>query len=380
MDQRLTQSRGRSGRSAVRRRERRSAADVRVVQGRSIERAERVDLIEVALPVHGHGQNGEERAQHEDTASGVAIVLMDSRAPGREHAERGERAHTPRGGRDCIEAPHDEADQERAQRGEHDHTRPDVDILDLWRKLEHLPAESSVPSFLGGLARPEHPFQQPLHRYDKRANSAPVLSIPKYPDSQGTYRHPFTTPSAPGLTTRSGPERTTISGYRNPPSLTHRPKHVPLEGRGRRTKTMTKRILTPIDGRVESEAIVPVVAALARGAGSTVRLLRVFPVPEHVVGPYGRTVAYVDQEMARLTAEGLDELGHIEAEVDGVPVERVRRFGEAAEEIRLEAEAYNADLVTLATTRRSRLGKALAPGVAERLEADSTVPTLVLRG
>jgi len=143
---------------------------------------------------------------------------------------------------------------------------------------------------------------------------------------------------------------------------------------------MTKRILTPIDGRVESEAIVPVVAALARGAGSTVRLLRVFPVPEHVVGPYGRTVAYVDQEMARLTAEGLDELAHIEAELDGVPVERVVRFGQPAEEIRLEAEAYSADLVTLAATRRSRLGKALAPGVAERLEADSKVPTLVLRG
>ena len=143
---------------------------------------------------------------------------------------------------------------------------------------------------------------------------------------------------------------------------------------------MPKRILTPIDGRAESEAIVPVVGALARGAGSTVRLLRVFPVPEHVVGPYGRTIAYVDQEMARLTAEGMDELAHIEAELDGVPVERVVRFGEPAEEIRLEAEAFNADLVTLATTRRSRLGAALVPGVADRLEQGAKVRTLVLRG
>jgi len=143
---------------------------------------------------------------------------------------------------------------------------------------------------------------------------------------------------------------------------------------------MPKRILTPIDGRTESEAIVPVVGALARGAGSTVRLLRVFPVPEHVVGPYGRTIAYVDQEMARLTAEGMDELAHIEAELDGVPVERVVRFGEPAEEIRLEAEAFNADLVTLATTRRSRLGIALVPGVADRLEQGAKLRTLVLRG
>src|SRR5882672_6951903 len=148
----------------------------------------------------------------------------------------------------------------------------------------------------------------------------------------------------------------------------------------RRTLTMAKRILTPIDGRGPSETIVPVVAALARGAGSTVRLLRVFPVPEQVIGPYGRTIAYVDQEMARLTALGLDELAHVEAELEGIPVERVVRFGEPAEEIRLEAEAFNADLVTLATTRRSRLGSALVPGVAEQLEGDAKVPTLVLRG
>ena len=143
---------------------------------------------------------------------------------------------------------------------------------------------------------------------------------------------------------------------------------------------MAKRILTPIDSRELSETIVPVVAALARGAGSTVRLLRVFPVPEQVIGPYGRTIAYVDQEMSRLTAEGLDQLAHVEAELEGIPVERVVRFGDPAEEIRLEAEAFNADLVALATTRRSRLGSALVPGVAERVVRDAPVPTLVLRG
>jgi nucleotide-binding universal stress UspA family protein len=143
---------------------------------------------------------------------------------------------------------------------------------------------------------------------------------------------------------------------------------------------MAKRILTPIDGRGPSETIVPVVAALARGAGSTVRLLRVFPVPEQVIGPYGRTIAYVDQEMSRLTAEGLDQLAHVEAELEGIPVERVVRFGDPAEEIRLEAEAFNADLVALATTRRSRLGSALIPSVAERVVRDAPVPTLVVRG
>ena len=97
------------------------------------------------------------------------------------------------------------------------------------------------------------------------------------------------------------------------------------------------------------------------------------------MGPHGRTIAYVDQEMARLTALGLDELAHVEAELEGIPVERVVRFGEPSEEIRLEAEAFNADLVTLATSRRSRLGSALRPGVTDRVVQDSSVPTLVLR-
>jgi nucleotide-binding universal stress UspA family protein len=143
---------------------------------------------------------------------------------------------------------------------------------------------------------------------------------------------------------------------------------------------MAKRILTPIDGSERSEAIVPVVAALARGAGSTVRLLKVFPVPELVTDESGRAIAYADQEMSRLTAQGLDELADIEAELEGIPVERVVRFGDPVEEIRLEAEAFNADLVTVATTRRGRLSRALMPGRAERVASDVAVPTLVVHG
>ena len=90
-------------------------------------------------------------------------------------------------------------------------------------------------------------------------------------------------------------------------------------------------------------------------------------------------MAYVDQEMARLTALGLDELAHVEAELEGIPVERVVRFGEPADEIQLEAEAFNADLVALATSRRNRLAAALRPGVVDRVIQEAPVPTLVLR-
>jgi len=143
---------------------------------------------------------------------------------------------------------------------------------------------------------------------------------------------------------------------------------------------MTKRILAPLDARERSEEILPVVAALARESGATVRLLRVFPVPERIVGPHGQTVAYVDQEMARLTSEGLDELARVETALPGVPVERVVRFGEPADEILLEAETFGADLIALTAERRGRLRGALAPGLADRVAARAPIPALVLRG
>ncbi|HEV8640215.1 MAG TPA: universal stress protein [Methylomirabilota bacterium] len=142
---------------------------------------------------------------------------------------------------------------------------------------------------------------------------------------------------------------------------------------------MAKRILVPLDGEGAAEALVPLVGALARGVGSSVRLLRVFPVPETVVGAHGRTVAYVDQEMARLTAEGLDDLRRLEAQLHGVPVESVVRFGDPVEETLVEAEAFGADLLALATANRGRLRRLLAPGAAERIARKAPLPVLLLR-
>jgi nucleotide-binding universal stress UspA family protein len=144
-------------------------------------------------------------------------------------------------------------------------------------------------------------------------------------------------------------------------------------------KNMAKRILAPIDLREDHEAIVPVVAALARDTGATVRLVRVVPVPQHVVGTNGRTVAYVDQEMTRLTSEGLQALQQIEAQLAGVPVESVVRFGDTVQEILLESEAFGADLIALGADTQGPFRTALAPGVADRVAARASVPTLTLR-
>ena len=140
---------------------------------------------------------------------------------------------------------------------------------------------------------------------------------------------------------------------------------------------MAKRILAPIDAREHSERVIPIVAAMAREMGSTVRLLRVFPVPERVVDEYGRTVAYVDQEMERLTARGLDDLHPAEAALEGVPVETVVRFGETADEIVLEAEAFGADLIILGSPRRGEVATRLFGSVTLRVLRRSGCPVIV---
>ena len=142
---------------------------------------------------------------------------------------------------------------------------------------------------------------------------------------------------------------------------------------------MTKRILVPLGERERDEAIVPLVGALARESGATVRLLRVCPVPEVIVGDNGRVVAYVNQEMDRLNREGLGQLKAAELPLDGVPVEHVVRFGAPVEEILLEAEAWGADLIALTTSARGRLWHAISPGVADRVSRQAATPTLALR-
>jgi nucleotide-binding universal stress UspA family protein len=138
-----------------------------------------------------------------------------------------------------------------------------------------------------------------------------------------------------------------------------------------------KRILVPLDDE-HAESVVPLVASVARDGGATVRLLRVYPVPERREGLHGRIVEYVDQAMSRLTAEGRDELARDEERLAGVPVEIVVRFGEPAEEIALEAEAFGADVIALSEPPRSRLRRMLAPGLADRLARETSIPMLVL--
>ncbi len=140
---------------------------------------------------------------------------------------------------------------------------------------------------------------------------------------------------------------------------------------------MAKRILVPIDRSPVSESIIPVVAHLARSAGSTVRLLLVYPIPGAVRAGDGRLVASGDQEMTRLEAEGASYLAWIEALLDGLAVERVIRFGAPAPEIVTEASAWDADLIAMASAPGPRGIRMGYGGVAFRVRRKATVPVLL---
>lgn len=142
---------------------------------------------------------------------------------------------------------------------------------------------------------------------------------------------------------------------------------------------MAKRILVPLDHETEHEVILPLVGDLARGSGGIVRLLHVKPVPENVVGPYGRVVAFSDQEMTRLEQEWLQSLQVSEAMLSGITVERTVRFGNVIEEIVEEIEAFEADLVVVTTTCRNSVKRAVLGSVAEQVMRRAKPPVLLLR-
>jgi nucleotide-binding universal stress UspA family protein len=67
----------------------------------------------------------------------------------------------------------------------------------------------------------------------------------------------------------------------------------------------------------------------------------------------------------------------VEARLEGVAVEMVVRFGDPTAEILHEAEAFGADLIVLATTGRSALGRTMFGSVAEAVFRKAQVPVLL---
>ncbi len=140
---------------------------------------------------------------------------------------------------------------------------------------------------------------------------------------------------------------------------------------------MAKRILVPLERSDAAHSALLLVADIARGSGATVRLLHVAPIPSERVADDGRLVAYASQEMERVESARREYLETAAAELEGVPVESVVRFGDPVREILLEADAFGADLIAVTARGRGWLRHALS-GVVGKLFRRSEVPVLFL--
>ncbi len=123
-------------------------------------------------------------------------------------------------------------------------------------------------------------------------------------------------------------------------------------------------VLVPLDGTPASEAILPTARALAIARGRRVRLLRVMPPPQAVVGDDERIVVYIDQEAANAETAGLDYLRSVGVGFDGFEVESVVRFGDPAAEILCEAEKPDVAIIAMAARRRGWLRRSVTARVA----------------
>ena len=136
-------------------------------------------------------------------------------------------------------------------------------------------------------------------------------------------------------------------------------------------------ILVPVDRMGTSDGALIAARELATRASAVLRLLHVAPDPAPVVIDR-RTVSYSDQEVARARDEALMDVRAMASTVKGVPVQCAVRFGVPAEEIVREAEDANADLIVMATRRRTGVRRLLQGSVAETVERTTTRPVLLV--
>ena len=143
---------------------------------------------------------------------------------------------------------------------------------------------------------------------------------------------------------------------------------------------MAKRILIPIVPDVPADYTLAVISAarIARKTGGMIRLAYLRRLPPPRVDDHDRVVSDTDREMERLAARAEEYLSAMAAEMDGVRVETVIRFGRPTTELLREAEVFHPDLIALAAASGSRLRGRLGAWQLRRAALASRVPVMLL--
>ncbi len=140
-----------------------------------------------------------------------------------------------------------------------------------------------------------------------------------------------------------------------------------------------KKVLVPLDGSQESEAIFPVIEEIAGPLDWEIVLFQTVTIPpmdaiglQHVAAAddlllmQSRANEYLEYLAGRLTAKGIRAVAKV-------------RIGDATREILAAVAEEKVDLIAMTTHGRSGLGRLLFGSVAENLLRSAPVPVLLLR-
>lgn len=142
---------------------------------------------------------------------------------------------------------------------------------------------------------------------------------------------------------------------------------------------MFKRVLVPLDGSPEAEAIIPFLLEIAGPLDMSVVLVRVLePIPPSVVEGT-RHVTVEDVEGRTRDAEEYLAPVAIALRQRGIDARPIVRRGEPAAEIVNAARAEKADMVAMTTHGRSGLGRLLFGSVAEAVLRRADIPVFLMR-
>jgi nucleotide-binding universal stress UspA family protein len=135
--------------------------------------------------------------------------------------------------------------------------------------------------------------------------------------------------------------------------------------------TMFKRILVPLDGSPEGEAVLPEALRLSSTAGEIFLLHAAPAVPPPSDAPV--------RQMLEVPERALAYLDSVRERLTGRRATALVRHGDAAEEIAQAAQELGADLIALTTHGRSGLSRLLMGSVAEAVVRRSSLPLLIMR-
>jgi nucleotide-binding universal stress UspA family protein len=138
-----------------------------------------------------------------------------------------------------------------------------------------------------------------------------------------------------------------------------------------------RKILVALDTSAGSDAALREAEALAMAEGAVLRLLHVAPPPRAWV-EHERVVSYADQEAARVREDTLRYLADRDVRLPPERVELTVRFGDPADEILAEARECGADVIAMATRRRTGLQRLARTSVAREVLRAAPVPVLLV--